>query len=95
MDHLHTNGAREGMASSTESQIHLTMDEADARGMVARITIDHQSQLNILNTSLILALTAAINSLCEHDRLRVVILTGAGNRAFMCIFILSNCLDVN
>jgi hypothetical protein len=27
------------MASSTEAQIHLTMDEADARGMVARIII--------------------------------------------------------
>ena len=42
------------MASSTESQLHLTIDEADARGLVARITIDHPSHLNILNTSLIL-----------------------------------------
>ena len=71
------------MASSTESQIHLTMDEADARGLVARITIDHQSHLNILNTPLILALTSALNSLRVHDRLRVVILTGAGDRAFI------------
>jgi enoyl-CoA hydratase/carnithine racemase len=71
------------MTSSTASQIHLTMDEADARGMVARITIDHQSHLNILNTSLILALTSAVNSLRAHDRLRVVILTGAGDRAFI------------
>ena len=71
------------MVPSTESQIHLTMDEADARGMVARIIIDHQSQLNILNTSLILALTAAINSLRDYDRLRVVILSGTGDRAFI------------
>src|SRR5215510_8730795 len=73
----------EGMASSTESQLHLAIDEADARGTVARITIDYQSHLNILNTSLILALTSVINSLREHDRLRVVILTGAGDRAFI------------
>src|SRR5262249_19178380 len=71
------------MASSTEAQIHLTMDEADARGMVAQIIIDHQSQLNILNTPLILALTSAVNSLRDNDRLRVVILTGAGDRAFI------------
>jgi len=73
----------EGMASSTESQLHLTIDEADARGLVARITIDHPSHLNILNTSLILALTSALNRLREYERLRVVILTGAGDRAFI------------
>jgi enoyl-CoA hydratase/carnithine racemase len=71
------------MASSTESQIHLAMDEGDTRGIVARITIDHQSHLNILNTPLILDLTSALNSLRAHDRLRVVILTGAGERAFI------------
>ena len=71
------------MASSTEAQIHLTMDGADTRGVVARIIVDNQSQLNILNTPLILALTSAVNSLREHDRLRVVILTGAGDRAFI------------
>ena len=59
------------------------MDEADARGIVARITIDHQSHLNILNTPLILALTSAVNSLRDNDRLRVVIVTGAGDRAFI------------
>ena len=71
------------MAASLEPQLHVTIDETDARGLVARITIDYPSHLNILNTSLILALTAAVNSLRAHDRLRVVILTGAGDRAFI------------
>jgi enoyl-CoA hydratase/carnithine racemase len=71
------------MASSAEAQIHVTIDEADARGMVARITIDHQAHLNILNTPLILALTSAVNRLRDNDRLRVVIVTGAGDRAFI------------
>jgi hypothetical protein len=60
----------EGMASSPEARIHLTLDEADARGTVAQITIDHPSQLNILNTALLLALTSTVNSLRAQDRLR-------------------------
>ena len=71
------------MAASPEPQIYLTIDETDARGLVARITIDHPSHLNILNTALILALTSAVNSLRAYDRLRAVILTGAGDRAFI------------
>ena len=83
MEPLHTDGGQVGMAASPEPQIHLTIDETDARGLVARITIDHPSHLNILNTSLILALTSVVNSLRAYDRLRVVILTGAGDRAFI------------
>jgi enoyl-CoA hydratase len=71
------------MASAAEPQIHVTVDEAEARGLVARITINHQARLNILNTPLILALTSAINDLRDNDRLRVVIVTGAGDRAFI------------
>jgi enoyl-CoA hydratase/carnithine racemase len=71
------------MTASSAPQIHLTLDETDARGLVARITIDYSSHLNILNTPLILELTAAVNSLRNYDRLRVVILTGAGDRAFI------------
>jgi hypothetical protein len=52
MEPLHTDGGRAGMAVFPEPQIHLTIDETDARGLVARITIDHPSHLNILNTSL-------------------------------------------
>src|SRR5262249_32880188 len=79
---LHPDGGQAGMATSPAPQIHLTIDETDARGLVARITIDHQSHLNILNTSLILALTSAANSLRAHRRLRGVTLRGAGGRAF-------------
>jgi enoyl-CoA hydratase len=71
------------MAVFPEPQIHLAIDETDARGLVARITIDHPSHLNILNTPLILALTSAVNSLRSHDRLRAVILAGAGDHAFI------------
>ena len=83
MEPLDTDRGRVGMAASLEPQLHVTIDETDARGLVARITIDYPSHLNILNTSLILALTEAVNSLRAHDRLRVVILTGAGDRAFI------------
>ena len=50
---------------------------------MARIVVDYQARLNILNSPLILELTAAVNSLDDNERLRVLILTGAGERAFI------------
>ena len=67
----------------TEPDVSLTIDESDARGCVARIVIDHRARINILNTPLILKLVSAIESLRDDERLRVLILTGAGDRAFI------------
>jgi len=51
MEPLDTDRGRVGMAASLEPQLHVTIDETDARGLVARITIDYPSHLNILNDS--------------------------------------------
>lgn len=69
----------------TEShcKIELIVDDGDERGSVARIVIDYQARLNILNSELISQLTAAAKSLAANERLRVVVLTGAGDRAFI------------
>jgi enoyl-CoA hydratase/carnithine racemase len=64
-------------------KVDLTLDDHDERGCVARIVVDYEARLNILNDELIRQLTAAINSLADNERLRVLILTGAGNRAFI------------
>ncbi len=64
-------------------KVDVTLDDRDERGCVARIVVDYQARLNILNTELIRQLIAAINSLADNERLRVVILTGAGDRAFI------------
>ena len=64
-------------------RVVLSVDDRDEHRCVARIVIDYQAKLNILNSDLILQLTAAVNSLASNEGLRVLILTGAGDRAFI------------
>ena len=64
-------------------QIDVKIDDNQERGLVARIVVDYQERLNILNSELIRQLTSALDSLTQKEDLRVVILTGAGNRAFI------------
>jgi enoyl-CoA hydratase/carnithine racemase len=65
------------------ANIDLTLDDRVEQGCVARVVVDYQTRLNILNSGLIQKLTDAVTGLAENDRLRVVILTGAGERAFI------------
>jgi enoyl-CoA hydratase len=69
--------------NESRCKIDLTLDDHDERGCVARIVVDHHARLNILNSQLIRELTGAVNSLACNERLRVLILTGAGDRAFI------------
>lgn len=55
----------------------------DGERGVARIVVDNQARLNILNSDLIRNLTEKVTSLYGNESLRVVILTGAGTRAFI------------
>jgi enoyl-CoA hydratase/carnithine racemase len=71
------------MTKEDEQAITLSLEHCGERGHTARITVDHQARLNILNSSLIIQLGKAIDSLRDDDELRVVILTGAGERAFI------------
>lgn len=66
-----------------QCKIDLKVEDHDESGCVARIIVDYQSRLNILNSRLIRELTGAVNSLAGNKRLRVLILTGAGDRAFI------------
>ena len=68
---------------ATGPSIILSLKDHHERGRVARIVIDYQARLNILNSKLITQLTSAVNSLCADERLRALILTGAGDRAFI------------
>ncbi|HWN99135.1 MAG TPA: enoyl-CoA hydratase [Blastocatellia bacterium] len=63
--------------------IALSFEDFGPRGRVARIVVDHQPRLNILNSTLIAQLAAAVNSLRDDQELRVLILSGAGERAFI------------
>jgi enoyl-CoA hydratase len=65
-----------------EAAVHVRLDER-AAGPVAIVTVDNQSRLNCLPTPLILELAAAFARLGKEERLRAVVLTGAGDRAFI------------
>ncbi|MFZ1102596.1 MAG: enoyl-CoA hydratase [Hyphomicrobiaceae bacterium] len=65
-----------------EAAVHVQRDE-HAAGLVAVVTVDNRRRLNCLSTPLILDLAAAFAGLAREERLRAVVLTGAGDRAFI------------
>ena len=50
---------------------------------VAWITVDRPEKLNALDSALIAGLTSAVEGLMDHGGLRAVVLTGAGEKAFI------------
>jgi enoyl-CoA hydratase len=65
-----------------DAAVHARLDER-AAGLVALVTVDNRRRLNCLSTPLILDLAAVFNALAKEERLRAVVLTGAGDRAFI------------
>jgi enoyl-CoA hydratase/carnithine racemase len=59
------------------------LEERGPRGRVARLTIARDEKLNALDPETIAALSAAARALHDDDALRAVVLTGAGERAFI------------
>lgn len=56
--------------------------EETSRGCIARLALSNPGKLNALSPALIVALHARAIQLAEDDSLRVVVLAGAGERAF-------------
>jgi enoyl-CoA hydratase len=52
-------------------------------GHLLRVTIDNREKLNSLNRALMAELVAMVRPLAEDPELRLVVLTGAGERAFV------------
>ena len=57
--------------------------QTDARGTVATVTVDNRKKLNTLDSALMRAFIAQVEALAGRDDLRALILTGAGERAFI------------
>jgi len=66
-----------------EPNIHTDVNDRGELGRVVRITVDNTAKFNILNAPLIEKLRAAIEGFHDDEALRVMILTGAGERAFI------------
>jgi enoyl-CoA hydratase/carnithine racemase len=65
-----------------DAAVSVRLDERPS-GQVAFVTVSNWRRLNCLSTPLILELSAAFARLAKEERLRAVVLTGEGNRAFI------------
>lgn len=63
--------------------IDLKLEERGSAGRVATVTVDNRAKLNILDRPLMAALEDAVRGLAEDSGLRVLVLRGAGERAFI------------
>jgi enoyl-CoA hydratase len=61
----------------------VSVEIPEREGKVALVTVDNRRRLNCLSTPLILELIAAFAKLGKEEGLRAVVLTGAGDRAFI------------
>jgi len=61
--------------------VEVSIDET-ANGRVARLTLSNPKKLNAVSPGLIAALTERAGELARDERLRVVVVSGAGERAF-------------
>lgn len=57
--------------------------DLEARGAVAYVTVDNRGKLNTLDSALMTALVREVEALAVRDDLRALVLTGAGERAFI------------
>lgn len=62
--------------------VHVREDLREG-GMVAFVTLDHERKLNVLGGALMSAFVTAMTGLSARQDLRAVVLTGAGDRAFV------------
>ncbi len=66
---------------SNEQKIRVRRDEGP-QGGIAYVTIDRAHRLNAMNGALMAEFTAAMAELGADERLRAVVLSGAGDKAF-------------
>ncbi len=67
----------------TDARVDVKVEERPGIGEVATVTVDNRSKLNCLNTPQVVALRQAFERLSRMDGLRAVVLTGAGDKAFI------------
>jgi enoyl-CoA hydratase len=70
------------MAADPKPRVHVEVDSR-AAGAVARVTIDNATRLNILGSALMAECVGEVTALGAREDLRALVLTGAGDRAFI------------
>jgi enoyl-CoA hydratase/carnithine racemase len=69
--------------TSPSGAVSLRVVEYDRGERIARITIEREHKLNVLDAAAIRALNDTVTRTAADDTLRAVIVTGAGDRAFV------------
>ena len=70
------------MATDSHGRVDVDV-QARASGVVARITIDNATKLNVIGSALMAEFVDEMTVLGAREDLRAVVLTGAGDRAFI------------
>src|SRR4051794_15163441 len=70
------------MERSDGRQVETTLEERP-QGLVATVTISNMRRLNSMNSPLMAEFVETMNGLAANTRLRALVLTGAGNKAFI------------
>jgi len=71
------------MTQSKEPNVIVHLDERDGGSQIAYITINNAPKLNILHSALMKDFAAICQDLAHHQDLRAVVVTGAGDKAFV------------
>jgi enoyl-CoA hydratase len=75
------NLRKQKLESADDRLVDVRLDERE-QGVVAYATINNAGHLNAMNSALMQAFVDAMAQLATDERLRAVVLTGAGDRAF-------------
>ena len=70
-------------AASRTGEVTLRLESTPETGLVAWVTIDNEAKLNALNSTVLRRFAETIEGLGAHADLRAVVVTGAGERAFV------------
>ena len=70
------------MSSKTES-VELHIQKRETGACIGRVTICNEARLNVLTSSIMAELTGVFEKLAKEEALRAVVLTGAGEKAFI------------
>jgi enoyl-CoA hydratase len=65
-----------------ERQVEVRLDERP-HGLIAFVFIDNARRLNVMNSALMAQFVEELSKLAREERLRALVLTGAGERAFI------------
>lgn len=81
---LSLHGASSMSASDNESAPGVLVDtDQRPQGTVYRLTVNRPEKLNILNSAMMAEMNSALARIAEDDSARVVVLTGAGGKAWI------------